>query len=86
MYKLENQHLFWNVLFYLLNKRIPTGSKHTAPFANMLSSFILIDALKTDVRFKRFLIQRKMLWKDFELAKVLTGCYVFLLPPHMSDS
>ena len=65
MYTLENQQLFWNGLFYLLNKGIPTGSKHAVPLANMLLSFILIDGLNTDVRLKEIFDTKIKLWKRY---------------------
>ena len=65
MYTLENQQLFWNDMFYILNKGIPTGSKHAVPLANMFMSFILIDALKTDEALKEMFDSKIKLWKRF---------------------
>ena len=65
MYTLENQQLFWNDMFYILNKGIPTGSKHAVPLANMFLSFILIDALKTDDVLKESFDSKIKLWKRF---------------------
>ena len=75
MYTLENQQLFWNGLFYLLNKGIPTGSKHAVPLANMLLSFILIDALNTDVRLKEIFDTKIKLWKRYidDGTSIFTG-------------
>ena len=35
MYTLENQQVFWNEQYYVLNQGIPTGAKHCVPLANI---------------------------------------------------
>ena len=65
MYTVENQQIFWNNTFYLLNKGIPTGGKHCVPLANILLTFIMIDLLRRDSSFSALFNTNIKLWKRY---------------------
>ena len=65
IYTLKNQQVYWNQKYYMLNQGIPTGGKHSCPLANILLTFILLEALETDVQFGREFTLNINLWKRF---------------------
>ena len=46
MYTLQNQQIFWNESFHMLNQGIPTGAKHCVPLANILLTFIIRELIE----------------------------------------
>ena len=65
MYTLENQQIYWNSIYYILNQGIPTGGKHSVPLANIFLSFILRNSLDTQLDFKSNFCENIKLWKRF---------------------
>ena len=65
MYTLKHQQILWNEQYYMLNKGIPTGGKHSVPLANILLSFIFIHSLNVDIDFKAKYDENIKLWNRF---------------------
>ena len=65
MYTLENQQIFWNKKYYILDKGIPTGGKHCVPLANILLTYILLDLLRTNAEFRTQFESKVKLWKRY---------------------
>ena len=65
IYTLENQQIFWDGKFYMLNKGIPTGGKHCVPLANIFLSYILRDLLNNNPEFRLQFETRLKLWKRY---------------------
>ena len=65
MYTLENQQIFWNESYYMLNQGIPTGGKHCVPLANIFLSFILIELMENDNMFNNDFNNNLKIWKRF---------------------
>ena len=64
MYTLSNQQIYWDGNYYILNKGITTGGKHSVPLANILLTFILLEALECD-QFCKMYKNSVKLWKRF---------------------
>ena len=62
---MKRQQVYWNGAYYLLNKCIPTGSKHAVLLANIFLTPILLDALSTSDDLQRFFDAHIKLWKRF---------------------
>lgn len=65
MYTLENQQVFWNDMYYMLDKGIPTGGKHCVPLANIFLSYILLDLLRNNPEFRTRFENQVKLWKRY---------------------
>ena len=65
MYTLENQQLYWNQMYYILNKGIPTRGKHCVPLANIFLSYIIKNLLRTDLIFRNEFENSVKLWKRY---------------------
>ena len=73
LYTLENQQVYWEGKYYILNQGIPTGGKHSVPIANILLTFIVIYALNNVAGFKEVFESKLVLWKRF----IDDGCGIF---------
>ena len=65
MYTLENQQIFWNGSYYILNQGIPTGAKHCVPLANIFLTFIIRELIAEDEKFKGVYMKCMKIWKRF---------------------
>ena len=65
MYTLENQQIFWNGDYYLLNQGIQTGAKHCVPLANILLTFIIRELIGENEQFKEIFVELLKIWKRF---------------------
>ena len=65
LHTLKRQQVRWNGFYYMLNRGIPTGSKHAVPLANIFLTFIILDALSTDDNLRRSFDVQVKLWKRY---------------------
>ena len=47
----------------MLNQGIPTGAKHSVPLANILLTFIMLEALLNNAQFSTSFNSHILLWK-----------------------
>ena len=65
IYTLENQQIYWNNQYYMLNQGITTGGKHSVPLANIFLSFILKTSLNTNPNLNDLYTRNMELWGRF---------------------
>ena len=65
IYTLQNQQIYWNGSYFMLNQGITTGGKHSVPLANIFLSFILKTSLSSNVDFSDMYARNMELWGRF---------------------
>ena len=65
LYTLQHQQIYWDGKYYMLNKGLPTGAKHSVPLSNILLTFILLDSLNTNSNLNNIFSSQVKLWKRF---------------------
>ena len=73
LYTLNNQQIYWNGKYYLLNQGIPTGGKHSVPLANIMLTYALTQGLLNNVEFQNIFSTFVKLWKRF----IDDGCGIY---------
>ena len=65
----------------MLNQGIPTGGKHSVPLANILLTFVLLNACENDDEFKNYIVTYMKLFKRFidDCFGILQGSFSFFL-------
>ena len=62
---MENQQIYWDNKYYVLNQGIPTGGKHSVPIANIFLTCVLLNSLENDTEFEHCFTNKIKLWKRF---------------------
>ena len=79
MYTLENQQIYWNGEFYMLNQGMPTGDKHRVPLAIFLLIFIIRELLDEDECFATLSKIKIKIFASFIACESMSPNHYFLI-------
>lgn len=65
IYTMENQQIYWDNQYYILNQGITTGGKHSVPIANIFLTSVLCTAIENDLEFQNYFGENIKIWKRF---------------------